>query len=400
MTATTSADRIATLDIVRGVAVMGILVANLPAFGLPEAAYFNPRAWGGTGAADVAIWAANFVLVEGKMRGLFSFLFGASALLVIERAGEAATRVHYRRMATLLVIGLIHGYLIWWGDILSHYALVGSVAFVMRRMAVQNLLILGAVLVGVQALLGAFAALAAFMPEGAAMASALGAPPRAELLREVAAYRGGYATNVAHRWATNDNPLVFLLAGGGETLGYMLWGMAGLKSGFLTGAWERRRYFRIAAWTLPVGWAVYALLAALVIGRGFDWRYLAVSAMGVSTPFRPLLIVGYACLIMLLARPGGWLTERIAAAGRAAFTNYLGTSVFMTAIFYGWGLGLFGRLGRAEMYALVPLAWALMLLWSKPWLERFRYGPLEWLWRSLARLEVQPLKVTPRVRTS
>ena len=105
-----------------------------------------------------------------------------------------------------------------------------------------------------------------------------------------------------------------------------------------------------------------------------------------------MLIVGYACLIALLARPGGWWTGRIAAVGRTAFSNYIGTTLVMAAVFQGWGLGLFGQVGRAEMYLLVPAAWALMLWWSAPWLRRYRHGPLEWLWRNLARFEWQALR--------
>ena len=104
-------------------------------------------------------------------------------------------------------------------------------------------------------------------------------------------------------------------------------------------------------------------------------------------------IVGYAALAMLLMPPGGWLTTRIAAVGRAAFTNYLGTSILMTGIFYGWGLGLFAQLPRATIYSLAPLAWLIMLGWSKPWLDRFRYGPFEWAWRSLARWRWEPMRV-------
>ena len=391
----TGAGRIAALDVIRGVAVMGILVANLPAFGLPDAAYFSPVAWGGTGPAARAVWAINFVLVEGKMRGLFSLLFGASMLLVLDRArtaGESAARVHYARMGWLFAIGLVHAYLIWWGDILSHYALVGTVAFLFVGLPVRSLLLVGAMLVAVQLLIGALIGLTVFLPGGSGLEAVFGTPPRAELATELTALRGGLARGVAYRIATNTNPLHFLLATGAETLGYMLWGMAGLRSGLLTGAWERARYRRWAVTALAIGWPMYAALAWMIMTRGFDWRFVALGSLALSTPVRPVLIVGYACLVMLALRPGGWLTERIAAAGRAAFTNYLGTSVLMTAIFYGWGLGLFGRIGRADMYVLVPIAWAIMLLWSKPWLNRYRHGPLEWLWRSLARLEPQPMK--------
>jgi uncharacterized protein len=104
------------------------------------------------------------------------------------------------------------------------------------------------------------------------------------------------------------------------------------------------------------------------------------------------MIVATAALIILLTRRGGRLVDRIAAAGRAAFTNYLGTSILMTALFYGWGIGLFGQLSRAELWLVVIAAWILMLLWSKPWLDRYRYGPFEWLWRSLARRSLQPMR--------
>jgi uncharacterized protein len=112
---------------------------------------------------------------------------------------------------------------------------------------------------------------------------------------------------------------------------------------------------------------------------------------------RLLMVIGYAALIILLTRGGGPLVARIAAAGRAAFTNYLGTSLILTGIFYGWGLGLYGQFERWQVYLFVPLMWALMLLWSKPWLDRYRYGPFEWLWRTLARGERQPMRKATEV---
>jgi uncharacterized protein len=114
--------------------------------------------------------------------------------------------------------------------------------------------------------------------------------------------------------------------------------------------------------------------------------------MAATVPVRPVMVIAYAALIIDLTRNGGWLVDRIAAAGRAAFTNYLGSSILMTGLFYGWGFGLYGSLARAELYLVVLAMWVLMLLWSKPWLDRFAYGPFEWLWRSLARWQVQPLR--------
>ena len=141
--ATEPPPRIATLDIVRGVAVMGILAMNIVGFAMPFQAYFNPTALGPISDADLSSWAVSFVLVDGKMRGLFSFLFGASMLLVIEQAeakGEPAERIHYRRMFWLLAFGLAHLYLIWFGDILAGYALVGMLAFLFRNRPPSELL--------------------------------------------------------------------------------------------------------------------------------------------------------------------------------------------------------------------------------------------------------------------
>jgi uncharacterized protein len=142
--------RIATLDIVRGVAVMGILAMNIVGFAMPDAAYLNPIAYGARDPADIASWVFSFIFIDGKMRGLFSFLFGASLLLVVERAeaaGESGAAVHYRRMIWLYFFGLIHFYLIWWGDILSLYAPIGMIAFLFRRVPVRWLLVIACFLI-------------------------------------------------------------------------------------------------------------------------------------------------------------------------------------------------------------------------------------------------------------
>lgn len=396
------AARIEALDLLRGVAVMGILLANIAGFALPAAAYLSPAAWGGDTGADLAAWAAVFILVEGKMRGLFSVLFGASMLLVIERArasGEDAAQVHFMRMATLFAIGLVHLYLIWWGDILTLYAMVGAVAWAFRRLPARWLVALGLALIGAEMLVSAelWNAARAAAPQATAvdarlwadLSAGFGVPPTADLLAEVAANRS-LAGALRWRWDHTPGPLSALFVTGPETLGYMLLGMAGLRSGFLSGAWPRAAYRRWAVATIAVGWPAFALLAALTVRHGFDLRYVLFGSMVAAAPLRPVLVAGYAALVILLMRPGGRLTRRVAAAGRAAFTNYLGTSIVMTGIFYG--LGLFGALSRTQLAMIVPLAWIVMLAWSKPWLDRFRFGPLEWLWRSLARLEVQPLR--------
>ena len=133
----------------------------------------------------------------------------------------------------------------------------------------------------------------------------------------------------------------------------------------------------------------YILVAFIAAGR-FAVPLLMM-AMAATVLFRPLMVVAIAALVILATRRGGKLVDRIAAAGRAAFTNYLGTSLVMTFLFYGYGLGWFGTLSRAQLWLVVLPMWVLMLAWSKPWLDRFQYGPFEWLWRSLSRWEMQPM---------
>ncbi|PTQ11558.1 hypothetical protein CLG96_08990 [Sphingomonas oleivorans] len=401
-----------TLDGLRGVAVMGILLMNIVAFAMPFAAYDNPAAYGSTRPADIAVWAINFVLTDGKMRALFSLLFGASMLLVIQRAeaaGRNAAKVHYSRMIWLLVFGLIHLYLIWFGDILVHYALIGMIAFLFRDKDAASLrrwgigLLLFQLLLMVQSF-GEVAAIshAAHLPGADAAAVAtwenlredIGVPSPADIAEDLALHRDGYIGILIDR-LTDDygTPIDQLEFSGFETLGLMLLGMAGLKSGFLTGRLDRARYRRTAILGYALGLPPMILLAWLSIRSGFD-DLLTYGAVNVAAmPFRWILLAAHTSLIILwLTRGSSPLRTRVIAVGRAAFTNYLGTSIVMTTLFYGYGLGLYGHVARAWLYPIVFVAWLGMLLWSRPWLDRFAYGPLEWLWRSLARRAPQPMR--------
>ncbi|HEY7810666.1 MAG TPA: DUF418 domain-containing protein [Allosphingosinicella sp.] len=407
----TAEKRIATLDIVRGVAVLGILAMNIADFALPSPAYINPLAYGHHGPADLVSWVAGFLLFDGKMRGLFSFLFGASMLLVIERAeakGEPSARVHMRRMAWLGIIGLFHYYLIWHGDILFGYAAAGAAAWFFHTAGPAKLVRIGIGFLLAQFLLCALLAEGVYMLGAAAAVpgatadvltawagkqNMFGVPSASQLAETLALDRGSWWGLVDDRLIKDPaGPFVGLLFFSCETIGYMLFGMAALKTGFLTGGWDAARYRRIAILCLGGALAVYGVYAALLIADGFSVTAVAAVWLAATVPVRPFAVVGTAALIMLATRSGGPLVARIAAAGRVAFTNYLGTSLAMTTLFYGYGFGLFGELRRAELWLVVFVAWGVMLLWSKPWLERFHYGPLEWLWRSLARGRLQPMR--------
>jgi uncharacterized protein len=215
----------------------------------------------------------------------------------------------------------------------------------------------------------------------------------AALSQKLALFHGSYQGLVGARLAAHAlAPVTSLFMFGWETLAYFLFGMAALKSGFFRGGWPMARYRKWVSMGFGVAVPAYALLAWLLIRDGFSVPMVFAAAMAATVPFRPLMVVAIASLIILGTRRGGALVDRIAAAGRAAFTNYLGTSILMTTLFYGYGIGLYGALSRAELWLVVIPMWALMLLWSKPWLDRHSYGPFEWLWRSLARWELQPMR--------
>lgn len=401
------------MDIARGFAVMGILAMNVIAFSMPEAAYTNPAAWGGTGAADIFAWTLSFILVDGKMRGLFSLLFGASMLLLMDRTEMAGGNGRYRiviRSLWLLVIGVAHYLLLWWGDILALYAVAGLIAMPFAGRRPLQLVKLSFLAFGVHfAIVGA---LMLVLYGNAGEAAAPGAPqelraswettlesmgkPGAEgIASEIALYRGDWAGTVAQRAA--DFP-GWALSGleymGFDTLGFMLLGMAMLKGGFLTGDWPRASYLATARHCFLIGIPPMTALALWVLWSGFDTLTTFGAVFAWSFPFRIPLTVGIAALIfaMIAGRKPGPFLSRVEAAGRAALSNYLGTSLAMTAIFYGWGLGLFGSVPRAQVYAFVLPVWVSMLLWSRPWLTRFRYGPVEWLWRSLTLGRPQPIR--------
>jgi uncharacterized protein len=288
---------------------------------------------------------------------------------------------------------------------------MGMVLFLFRKAPVRLLVTLGLGLLALDMVVmwgmsAAIAAAEAAARAPGAAARAAGAlretagfvmpPAPAALASDLALHRGAYPGLVREQLTDGAlGPVYQLMFVWAEALGSMLLGMAALRSGFLSGDWNNRVYRRIALAGLLIGASGYAWLAWGMRQSGFDPAIVARNFFALSAPFRLPMMFGYAALIVLLARNGGPLAQRVAAAGRVAFTNYLGASIAASFVFMGWGLGLYGRLGRAEAWLVAPLFWMLMLLGSKPWLERFRYGPFEWAWRSLARGSAQPMRRRP-----
>ncbi|MGV3555553.1 MAG: DUF418 domain-containing protein [Croceibacterium sp.] len=398
-----AAERLVSLDFIRGVAVLGILFANITAFGQPYMAYFWPEALTEPATAgDKNVWLFQTIFIDHKFRGLFSLLFGAGIYLFMERAWARGSGrwLQFRRLAFLALFGLIHYFLIWRGDILTAYAVTGMIALACVRWSARTQLVTGLCLYVFGFLLmvlmmGGQLAMAK-MPELAGQAdpaaiAQIEAAPRDALTsaaEEVELFREGSYPQIVEKVVTEDaGQLVteVLLVPLTETLALVLIGMALYRMGFFSGAFDRAKMRRWGWIGIVAGVLVTIPLALWPYRTGFDFFTTLFVFNAVGRIGQLPMALGLAALLVLWAPSAakGWLGSRFAAAGRMAFSNYLGTSIIMMFVFHGWALGLFGYLGRVELFGVVVVTWIAMLAQSKAWLARFRYGPLEWLWRCL-----------------
>lgn len=386
-------ERIVALDALRGVALLGILVINVRVFAMPEAVLTNPTVYGEFTGANYAAWLVGHVFAEQTFLALFSALFGAGVVLFTEskaRDGKPAARLHRRRTAWLLVIGLGHAYLLWYGDILVAYALCGFAVVVARDWPASRQAGVGLAVLAVPSALQVLAGLG----DGAAAVAETWEPAAATLERELAAYQGGWIEQMDHRVPTAFRRQTVGFLGGTvwRVGGVMLLGMALLNWGLLTNDRSSRAYRRLALWGTSVG--VATITAGVWYIETQNWAPDAALFWLQFNYWGSLLVAaGYVGLVMAWARdrPDGVFTRGAAAVGRTAFTNYLFQTLLATSIFYGHGLGLFGQVSRVEMLGVVLGIWAIQVPLSVLWLRRFQYGPVEWIWRWLTYGRREPL---------
>ena len=419
----TEKQRHTSVDVLRGFALLGILAMNIIAFAFPMEVYFNPLLMGGFEGWDRVEWMVAHLLFDQKFMTIFSMLFGAGMILMAQRAskGQKLARVHYRRCFWLMLIGMLHAYLIWWGDILFFYAVCGFLTYLFRKMKPINLVIAGslAVLVPIPLTYG-FSFLLERMQASAEAAqvrldggeelneqeqkalqewedAGTGLVASEEKLQQrVDLHRGGYLALVAQRAPKMAqmqlaNTFTFILWRVG---GLMLIGMALMKWGVFSASLSRRAYLILLAVGYGAGLPLAAFSASGLIQNQFGVVYFFRSGLAHNYFASILVALGHIAVMMLLCQSGALqrLKDRLAAVGRTAFSNYLLQSVICTTLFYGYGLGWYAYWSRGELVLVVVAVWAIQLLISPLWLRRFRFGPAEWVWRSLTYWKLQPMK--------
>ncbi|MFH1689958.1 MAG: DUF418 domain-containing protein [Candidatus Eisenbacteria bacterium] len=405
--ATTSAapvaadERIASLDVLRGFAILGILLMNIQSFSMIGAVYLNPTAYGDLTGINRVVWLLSHLFADMKFISIFSMLFGAGIVLFATRLESRGLRpgpLHYRRTSWLLLIGLAHGFLLWYGDILAIYSLIGFIAYLFWRRSPLALLITGIVMMSVGTALYVLAgfSLQFAPPEAMDGIRAFWSPGAESVVHELAAMRGSWVEQMSVRVPEMVSTLtvVFFMYYLWRTVGMMLIGMALFKWGVLS-AERSTRFYGVAA---IVGFVVGLPVIWLGIARRFadgwtvPWSFFNGSQYNYWAS--AFVALAYVSVVMLVVKTGvlGKLQRALAAAGRMAFTNYLMQTVICTTIFYGHGLGLFGRMERAGQILIVFAVWAFQLWFSMFWLKRFRFGPSEWLWRTLTYLKPQPMR--------
>ena len=392
--------RIESLDIIRGFALLGILLMNIQSFSMPAPAYLNPTAFGDFSGVNFYSWLFTHILVDMKMMNIFSMLFGAGILIYcnrIEQTAQSSLGLHFKRNSWLLVFGLIHAHFFWYGDILYSYALCGLIAYWLRHFSAKRLI--GCSLLFLTIGSSYFLILGVSLPflpeESMRELSLIWQPDIAHLNNEINAYQGDYLEQLKFRhqeaikMETDGFVSIFLW----RNLALICLGMALFKWQILSAARTTEFYLKLAACCLLPGFAMVAFGAYQNTRHDFNLSFSFFFGSQFNYWGSILISIGYIALICL------WIDSKqlknfqgyLANIGKMALSNYLLHSLIFTTIFYGHGLGLFSQVERITLMAMVLGMWLFQFWFSNRWLSIFRMGPLEWVWRSLTYGKIQSL---------
>jgi uncharacterized protein len=424
-------DRIQSLDIMRGIVLFGILLMNINGMGLAHA-YEDPTVSGGATGWDLYTWITTNMFFEGTMRALFSLLFGVGMFVLLDRlekkgAGINAANIYFRRLTWLLVFGLIHCYLLLWvGEILYNYALMGFLVFSFRNMAPKKLIIISVLLFSAGTLwnyvdykndikfVEQVAQVNTYKAAGTPLTKELKEADEKWQKREaerapaaVEEYntnmRKGYFQVVGFLAPVNmhyneHSPYRYDLF---DVLSMMLLGIALFKLNILSAQKSYRFYAIMALIGYGIGLCVNYYEVTMIINSNFSLLGFSKSYLTYDAGRIPIAM-GHIAAIMLLCKSPllQWLKTRLAAVGKMALTNYIMHSVIAMFFFTGAGFGMFGKLQRHELLYVVFSIWIVQLILSPIWLKYFQFGPVEWLWRNLSYQKMHAFRKTKIVQSN
>ena len=382
-------NRIHSLDLLRGFAVLGILIMNITSFSQISMAYMNPTIGAGLEGYNQYFHGFNYIFADTRFMSIFSMLFGAGVVLFtqrIEAKGKRVAALHYKRMFWLLLFGLIHAYFIWVGDILVAYAICGSLVFFFRKKSIRKLFILAIILFLIPISFN-FMTYYGMPADELESTFAFFHPSAEQIASQTQVMRGSYLEQMPLRVeeAIQIQTLVFMIEMFWRASAMMLLGMILYRKGILS-AEKSTVYYKKLMW---VGFIPGLILSGIGLSQVYasEWNAAYVMNIGANYKFVSglFMALGYIGLVIWCYKKGIFkkFQNRLRATGRMAFTNYIGMSVICTLIFNGHGLGLYGRLDRLQQFLIVISVWVLILILSPLVLKNYRFGPLEWLWRKL-----------------
>ena len=395
-------ERIQSVDILRGIAILGILIMNIQSFAMPSSAYTNPTSFGNLEGVNYWVWLISHIFADQKFMTIFSILFGAGIILVsdkVEKRGLQPSFYHYKRTFWLFIIGLIHAYIIWYGDILITYSICSCFVYFFRKLSPRKLLIFGLIILSIHSVIYLFISYSLeFMPDEAfkELKYSFWSPNSESITNEINAITGSLSEQLRYNFEAALGLQIFgsLMQMFWRASGLMLIGMALFKWDILTAVKNKNFYQK----GLIAGLSFGLPLIVGGVAQNFKADWNLEYSMFIGSQFNYYgslgLSFGYICAIMLLAKSKRLenLKIRLASIGQMALTNYITQSIIGVAIFYGMGFGIFGQLERYEQLGVVVGIWMIQISWSKPWLKNYKFGPLEWIWRSLTYGKIQNMK--------
>lgn len=405
LTPTEASKRLVSIDILRGFAVLGILVMNIQSYSMPASAYLNPSAFESLEGNHLWVWLVSHVFADQKFMSIFSMLFGASIIMISSKAKKEQLRsgnLQSRRFLGLLGLGVLHAYLLWSGDVLVAYAICGFLMYYFRTRKSKALFRTGLIFLAVGSAISLLLGYSIpFWEPGQyeALRDRIWSPDSASIMDEISTYRSNWERQMFMRApsAFELQTQVFVSDTFWRVSGLMLLGMGFFKKRVFSTKQTKKYYRKMVVYGLGTGLPL--VVAGVLLNFHYDWNFKQSFFYFSQLNYwgSILIAIGYIGLVMIIVKAytQSSLLKRLAQVGRMALSNYLMQSIVCSFIFYGHGFGLFGDLDRSAQAFMVVVIWIFLIVFSAVWLKFFRYGPFEWLWRSFSYGKIQPI-LNPR----